>query len=190
MNSIEFIRESAVDSLAKAIPSLDTHDRTNINRIVRAAAGTQQMAKNAITQISSDKIDSTPDYWISGKLDEDSTIDLAQEVENFVNWITKKLNINTKPVIELSYDTEEAQKNHHTGGHVSGSDEVWVYVKNRNLVDILRTVAHEFTHIKQGELNMIKPGSSYPGSPIELLADMVAGKMIKLYGAKNPYIFQ
>jgi hypothetical protein len=87
-------------------------------------------------------------------------------------------------------DTEEAQNNHHTGGHTVGDSKVWVYAKNRNLVDILRTVAHELTHVRQGELNMIKPGSSYPGSPIELLADMVAGKLIKIYGKRYHYIFQ
>jgi hypothetical protein len=58
------------------------------------------------------------------------------------------------------------------------------------MVDIARTVAHELTHVRQGELNMIKPGDSYPGSPIEMLADMVAGKLIKIYGAKNHQIFQ
>jgi hypothetical protein len=57
-------------------------------------------------------------------------------------------------------------------------------------VDILRTVAHELVHVRQHELGMIKPGDSYPGSPIELLADMVAGKLIKIYGEKNNHIFQ
>jgi hypothetical protein len=100
------------------------------------------------------------------------------------------LHIKRLPNIELSYDTDEAQTNHHTGGHVPGEDSVWVYAKNRNLVDILRTVAHELVHVRQHELGMIKPGDSYPGSPIELLADMVAGKLIKIWGEKHHYIFQ
>ena len=40
------------------------------------------------------------------------------------------------------------------------------------------------------ELNMIKPGDSYPGSPIEAMADMLAGKYIKIYGKQHPEIFQ
>jgi hypothetical protein len=37
---------------------------------------------------------------------------------------------------------------------------------------------------------MIKPGASYPGSPIEAEADMLAGKYIKIYGKQNRNIFQ
>jgi len=119
-----------------------------------------------------------------------SDLDIDAEVKKFAEWAGKRLNIQSLPEIELSQDTEDAQDNHHTGSHVEGSNSIWVYAKNRNLVDILRTVAHELTHVRQGELGMIKPGSSYPGSPIELLADMVAGKMIKIYGESRHYIFQ
>lgn len=115
---------------------------------------------------------------------------LEKEVEKFANWMIEKLRIKNPVKIELSMDTEEAQTNHHTGGHIPGTDEIWVYANNRNLVDILRTVAHELAHIKQGEKDMIKPGDSYPGSPIESQADVIAGKWIKVYGKENSHIFE
>jgi hypothetical protein len=138
------------------------------------------------------------DFWSDtddsflGSLEEDDHVkcDLENEVEKFVDWTAKKLNLKKVPSIELSMDTEEAQGNHHTGGHTPGSGVIWVYSKNRNLVDILRTVFHELVHVRQEELNMIKPNSSYPGSPIEAMADMLAGKYIKIYGEKNHHIFQ
>jgi hypothetical protein len=37
---------------------------------------------------------------------------------------------------------------------------------------------------------MIKPGDSYPGSPIEAEADVMAGKYIKIFGKAHPKIFQ
>lgn len=117
-------------------------------------------------------------------------LDIPAEVEKFVHWTAKKLNLKKVPKVELSMDSEEAQTNHHTGAHVPGEDSVWVYAKNRNLVDILRTVFHELVHVRQEELHMIKPGDSYPGSPIEVMADMLAGKYIKIYGEKNHHIFQ
>lgn len=117
-------------------------------------------------------------------------LDIPAEVEKFVDWTAKRLNLQKVPNIELSMDSEEAQTNHHTGGHVPGEDSVWVYAKNRNLVDILRTVFHELVHVRQHEIGMIKPGDSYPGSPIEAMADMLAGKYIKIYGEKNNHIFQ
>jgi len=108
-----------------------------------------------------------------------SELDLQNEVDKFVDWSVKRLHIKNKTAVELSMNTKEAQDNHHTGGHVDGDDSIWVYVKNRNLVDILRTVFHELVHVRQGELKMIRPVSSYTGSTIEAMADMLAGKWIK-----------
>ena len=119
-----------------------------------------------------------------------SHLDLDAEVKKFAEWAGKRLHVQSLPEIELSQDTEDAQDNHHTGSHVEGSGTIWVYAKNRNLVDILRTVFHELVHVRQGEIGMIKPGDSYPGSPIEAMADMLAGKYIKIYGESRHYIFQ
>jgi len=116
--------------------------------------------------------------------------ELSKEVDRFVVWASKKLNLEKTPKIILSMDTDQAQNNHHTGRHTPGENKVWVYAKNRNLVDILRTVFHELVHVRQGELDMIKPGDSYPGSPIEAQADMLAGKYLKIYGKQNRNIFQ
>lgn len=121
---------------------------------------------------------------------EHQDLDIKTEVLKFADWVKDYIKVENMPTIELSNDTEEAQQEHHTGAHTDQDNHVWVYVKNRNLVDILRTVVHELTHVRQGELGMIKPGVSYPGSPIEMLADMVAGKLIKVWGKKNPHIFQ
>ena len=111
-------------------------------------------------------------------------------VKKFLAWTSKKLNLESTPKIEFSYDSDEAQEGHHTGRHNPETGEVWVYCANRNLVDILRTVFHELTHVRQGELDMIKPGDSYPGSPIEAEADVMAGKYIKIFGKAHPEIFQ
>lgn len=111
-------------------------------------------------------------------------------VAKFALWAAKQLHLKRIPKIILSQDREEAQKGKHTGRHIVGADEVWVYAKNRNMIDILRTVFHELVHIRQEELNMVKPGSSYPGSPIEAMADMLAGKYIKIYGKQHPELFE
>jgi len=116
--------------------------------------------------------------------------DSTEEVNKFKDWACRRLNIRTSPSIELSMDTEEAQQGHHTGRHVPGSNNIWVYAANRNLVDMLRTVFHELVHVRQGELGMIGNNDSYPGSAIEAMADMLAGKYIKIYGKENPHIFQ
>jgi len=188
----ESVNESPEVELAKRLPSLAKHDYNTIDDLMRKVAKKHKITARALSDLFKKKYRNTPDRWINGKLDETDNVDseLESEVAKFVDWTAEKLNLKKVPNIELSMDSEEAQTNHHTGGHVPGEDSVWVYAKNRNLVDILRTVFHELVHVRQHELGMIKPGDSYPGSPIEAMADMLAGKYIKIYGEKNNHIFQ
>jgi hypothetical protein len=192
MISDEILTESAAQELAKKLPSLRKHDYDTIDLLMRSIAKKHHITGKALHDLFVKKFKNTPDSWIKNKLDETDTesLDIEDEVNKFVEWTSKKLNLKTIPEIELSTDTEEAQTNHHTGGHTTGAGTIWVYVTNRNLVDILRTVFHELVHVRQDELNMIKSGSSYPGSPIEAMADMLAGKYIKIYGEQNHHIFQ
>ena len=187
----ESVQEAPESELAKRLPSLAKHDYNTIDDLMRKVAQKHKMTRKALANIFVKKYNDTPDNWIKNKLDEaDKTVDVEAEVSKFVDWTADKLNLKKVPKIELSMDTEEAQTNHHTGGHVPGEDSIWVYANNRNLVDILRTVFHELVHVRQHEIGMIKPGDSYPGSPIEAMADMLAGKYIKIYGEKNNHIFQ
>ena len=187
----EIILESATSVLAKKLPSLEKHDYNTIDRLMRSIAKKHHLTGKALHDLFVEKYKKTPDKWIKDKLDEDQDeLDIPEEVQKFAEWAMRRVNLKNPIKIELSQDSEEAREGHHTGRHVEGSDTIWIYVKNRNLVDILRTVAHEITHARQSELGMIKPGDSYPGSPIEMFADMVAGKWIKVYGEKHHYIFQ
>lgn len=188
----ESMYESAVSELVKELPSLAKHDYNTIDQLMRKVAKKHKISAKALHNLFQKKFHKTPDRWIKGKLDETDNVDcdLEAEVQKFVDWTAKKVNLKKVPKVELSMDSEEAQTNHHTGAHVPGEDSVWVYAKNRNLVDILRTVFHELVHVRQHELGMIQPGDSYPGSPIEAMADMLAGKYIKIYGEKNHHIFQ
>jgi len=192
MRANEFINESPELELARKLPSLKKHDYTTIDKLMRTIAEKHKITGKALHNLFVKKYKKTPDSWIKDKLDETKVegVDVEQEVHNFIDWAKDRLHLKSHPEIEFSYDTEDAQVNHHTGSHKEGSNKVWVYVKNRNLVDILRTVFHELVHVRQSELNMIKPGSSYPGSPIEAMADMLAGKWIKIYGEKHHHIFQ
>jgi len=192
MRHFEFITENPAIELAKRLPSLAKHDYDTIDTLMRGIAKKHKIGGKALHDLFVKKFHRTPDDWIKGKLDETDSdnLDIAEEVKQFGNWAKNLLNIKGNPKINLSMDTQEAQDNHHTGRHVDGEDTIWVYINNRNLVDILRTVFHELVHVRQGEIGMIKANSSYPGSPIEVMADALAGKYIKIYGEKHHKIFQ
>ena len=187
----QILSESAATELSKKLPSLKKHDYNTIDLLMRNIASKHKITGKALHDLFVNKFGKTPDSWIKNKLDEtDTTLDIESEVQQFAQWAGKKLGIKDLPKFDLSQDTQDAQDNHHTGGHQMGSGVIWVYVKNRNLVDILRTVFHELVHVRQDELGMIEPGDSYPGSPIEVMADALAGKYIKIYGEQTHHIFQ
>jgi hypothetical protein len=116
-----------------------------------------------------------------------------QKIKDFIEWSYKAVNLQKPyPKFTFSNDTEQAQQGHHTGRHTHDgtNSQIWVYTGNRNLIDIFRTIFHEIVHERQFQLDMIGPDDSHPGSPIEAMADMMAGKYIKIYGKKHPEIFQ
>lgn len=182
--------ESALQDLANRLPKISARDDdTIIDKLVKDVSKSHNLHHRALKDLFKKRFGREPNTW-KREIRETDKIDLDQEVQKAAKWIGNILKIENMPNIKLSYDNEEAQQGHHTGRHQLGSDEIWVYAKNRNLVDILRTVFHELEHIRQSENDEIEPGSSYPGSPIEAKADMVAGKYIKIYGEKNRHIFQ
>jgi len=194
MRSYQITNESPATDLAKKLPSLQKHDYDTIDTLMRKVSQRHRITGKHLHDLFVKQYGKTPDSWIKDDLAEndgvDTDVDVGEEVTKFVKWASRRLHLKTAPKIELSQDTKDAQDNHHTGSHRTDTGVIWVYVKNRNLVDILRTVFHELVHQRQGELNMIKPGDSYPGSPIEAMADMLAGKYIKIYGEQNHHIFQ
>ena len=124
------------------------------------------------------------------KVNEESTDSREQQVQEFMLWCKSKLKLKQElPNIEFS-DKKDSKEMHHTGYYNDQENKLWVYTGNRNLIDILRTVAHEFTHRKQGEQGRIDSDQSYPGSPIEQEADAVAGYLMKLYGKEHPEIVE
>ena len=192
----EFNISDPVEELAKKLPTLKRIDYDAIDELMQKICHKHKLTGEKLHDMFVRKYKETPDTWVK-KIKERNVESVSEAVETdddvkqlnqFVEWSKKTLNIKGSPNFKFSKDTQMAQDGHHTGVH-SGND-IWVYIGNRNLIDIFRTVFHELVHQRQEELNMIKPGDSYPGSPIEAMADMLAGKYIKIYGKQHPEIFQ
>lgn len=133
---------------------------------------------------------SPPTKKASTELSESTFTEHEEELKKFVKWCVKKLDIEEKlPKIRFQ-DTKEGSDQHRTGYYDDSTDTMWIYTGNRNLIDIMRTVAHELTHRKQHEDNMVHGDQAYPGSPIEQQADAMAGYLMKLYGKEHPEIIE
>ena len=120
----------------------------------------------------------------------ESTDERARRVQHFMRWCRAKLKLKQDlPDVEFSNE-KDSEDMYHTGYYNDHDNKLWVYIGNRNMIDILRTVAHEFTHRKQHEDGMVKGDQSYPGSPIEQQADAMAGYLMKLYGKQHPEVVE
>jgi hypothetical protein len=173
------------NELGKRLPSLEKHDYNEIDKLMRELARKQKISHSALEKIFARK------YGHLG-LDEDSDSDSRQEqIRDFIHWSCAALNLKKPyPKITISTDTDRAKTGHHTGLNVPSDNTIWIYIGNRNLVDIFRTIFHELTHTKQSQLGRIGPNDSYPGSKIEMVADAMAGIAIKIYGKNHPEIFE
>ena len=73
-----------------------------------------------------------------------------------------------------------------TAAYHVGNNKCVVYGKNRALVDILRSIAHEMTHMMQDEMGLITGKIRDAGGFHEDQANAKAGELIKLFAkSKN-----
>jgi cytidyltransferase-like protein len=122
-----------------------------------------------------------------GKLNESETATIGE----FVKYACKNLGIQNPPRnLTLSYDTNAVKDKRSFGYFDPNDNKIWVYVKNRNMADILRTLAHELVHHKQDEDGRISYESGKTGSEIENEANAKAGILLRDFGKRNDEIYQ
>jgi len=119
---------------------------------------------------------------------EDNRVNIIKE---FIKFAATELRLKNIPKgITLSYNTSEAKNNRTFGTFEPDLNKVWVYVKNRNLADILRTLGHELIHRKQDEDGRIDYKSGKTGSEIENEANAQAGILLRKFGQQNNNIYE
>jgi len=114
----------------------------------------------------------------------DSQIEL---LELFIDFASKFLGIK-KPKVALQFKHEGL-----TTTASYGNYKIKVYAKERALVDIMRSIAHEMVHLLQdleGRLDQSKhDANNSAGSPIENEANYKAGEIIRKFGEEHPEIY-
>jgi len=112
-------------------------------------------------------------------------------VNEFVKFVGEKLNYGDDlPKIILSEDEKEAETMHSFGKFTPEIKEIRVVIANRNLADILRTLAHELVHYKQNLDGKLTADSNNTGSPDENEANALAGVLMREFGKANSIIFE
>lgn len=109
-------------------------------------------------------------------------------IKDFIFYAKNELGIEHLPKVNLVTDRAFATTNHSFGAYKPENQDINVYIANRNMADILRTLAHELVHHRQNELGMEMDGGT--GSEIENQANSVAGVLLRNYGQQNELIYE
>ena len=117
-----------------------------------------------------------------------SDIDI-RTVTDFVNFAKQQLGISDDIRIELAFERTPDIK---TTAYYNLTGMVKIYVKNRAIIDVCRSIAHELVHHKQNiEGRLVDAGKDgEDGSPIENEANAIAGVIIRKYGKLHPEIYE
>ena len=99
------------------------------------------------------------------------------------------LDLKQIPEIEYITDPDFPGEMHSFGGYNPTDKTIATVIVNRNLADILRTLAHELVHHCQNERYGITAEDGETGSDIENEANAVAGQIMREYGKRNPDIY-
>lgn len=113
-------------------------------------------------------------------------------IAEFVGYVCNHINLNENdlPEIIISENEGEARKNKSFGGYNFKDEVIRVVLINRNLADVLRTLAHELIHHKQKIDNKLNQDSGKTGSDCENEANSLAGIIMREFGKIRPEIFE
>ena len=121
-----------------------------------------------------------------GLMSQEDTV--VRQVADFVNFAKEYLGIKDDIQIKLAFERTPDLK---TTAYYSLDGLVVVYVKDRAIIDVCRSIAHELVHhlqMLEGRLlDAMKDGED--GSPIENEANAVAGVIIRKYGKLHPELY-
>ena len=119
-------------------------------------------------------------------LNEDDTESMVQQ---FIQDTAERLGIERMPEIQLHDNDGWSEQNRSFGMYQPELHVLHVNLRDRHIMDILRTVAHELAHCRQQELEQLDHTSGNTGSPVENEANAVAGIIMRDFADAHPELF-
>ena len=108
---------------------------------------------------------------------------MDSQLKDFIKYVAEKLRLDEIPQLEIA-DSGFSQHMKTFGVYFPDRESFTVEIHGRNIVDVLRTIAHELVHHRQMEV-----GSTKPRTELEIEATAAAGMLVKLYCEKHPELY-
>jgi len=110
--------------------------------------------------------------------------DIKKIIALFSKFVDENLSIPHTYKITFTYNHDETLKTH--AYYRPDDNSIKIYVKNRCIADVLRSIAHELVHHKQNVENKLSKPVKDIGGRIENEANLLAGQLVKKFGYENP----
>jgi Zn-dependent peptidase ImmA (M78 family) len=111
-----------------------------------------------------------------------------EKLVEFAKFVKSELGIKNMPTISIQNGRNEL-KTTASYDYTKENKIVKINAKNRALVDVMRSLAHELVHHKQWEDGRLKVRPADIGSPEEDEANALAGRYIKMFAKKDDTIY-
>jgi Zn-dependent peptidase ImmA (M78 family) len=111
-------------------------------------------------------------------------------INDFAAHAAAELGLTRMPQIKIKRDAAYSADNHTFGHYAPDDDTITLQISNRQILDILRTLAHELVHCGQDHRNELEADSGETGSAHENEANAVAGEIMRGYAQAHPELFK
>jgi hypothetical protein len=111
-----------------------------------------------------------------------------QTLDTFVKFVKDELELKTVPSVSIQ-NNRDGLKTTANYDYTKENKIIRVTGKNRALVDVLRSIAHEMVHHKQFEQGRLEVQPPDIGGEIEDEANAKAGVFIKMFAKIDPTIY-
>jgi hypothetical protein len=111
-----------------------------------------------------------------------------QKLDEFVRFVKNQLELKTVPTISIQ-NHREGLKTTANYDYTKDNKVIKICAKNRALVDVMRSIAHEMVHHKQFEQGRLEVRPPDIGGEIEDEANAKAGQYIKIFAKQDPTIY-
>lgn len=109
---------------------------------------------------------------------------------DFIRFAANHLELKSLPEFDFVFDNGRSIEQRSFGGYAPGHEHITITVKNRHIMDVCRTLAHELVHYSQDlKKELENEDAGRTGSPQENEANARAAVIMRNFGKAFPDMF-
>jgi Putative amidoligase enzyme len=184
MSKIKQLRQSGLDKHGEFGPENLAFKMLRTQGYIQKLADARNAAKDQELSID-ERVQPRVTYGFTTE----SKDNLQDTINQFAQSCIEYLGIKKAPEIRLHTNTDWSEQTGSFGQYEPETNVLHLATSGRHTLDILRTMAHEFTHRKQAEKETLPDNAGETGSPYEDEANAMAGRIMRHWAEKHPEMF-